>query len=236
MEKTGKYHEFAEEEEEDAEVDPDNGSSGDGSMTTVVDESVGITNVDDDEEEEEEKQQAPTTAGKKEKSKSPPQPPKMTKLELLNVQLKEAVRHWGGKLAMDVDQLGEAFGVLVRALGEAVRHTLLDVELEDDMADARDRGLRGSQLLQNRDAGSRLLDHLANSAELPFNPLQTRQHITLMIVIQRVRARTVRGVDYSMRLGRGRTSPVVTHSLLTYAARSGNVYREPGRPSADRRH
>ena len=140
-----------------------------------------------------------------------------------------------GETVDDVDQFGETFGVLVLALGEAVRHALLDVELEDDMADARDCRLRGSQLLQNRDAGSRLLDHLANAAELPFDPLQTRQHVTLVIVIQRVRARTVRGVDYSMRLGRGRTSPVVTHSLLTYATRGGNVYLEPGSPSGDRR-
>ena len=39
----------------------------------------------------------------------------------------------------DVDQLGEALSVLVRTLGDAVRHTFFDVKLEDDMADAPDR-------------------------------------------------------------------------------------------------
>jgi protein-arginine kinase activator protein McsA len=46
---------------------------------------------EEEEEEGEEKQPPPATAGKKEKSKSSSPPPKMTKLELLNIQLKEAI-------------------------------------------------------------------------------------------------------------------------------------------------
>ena len=44
-----------------------------------------------EEEEEEDQQQLPTSPGKKEKSKSSTPAPKMTKLEQLNVQLKEAI-------------------------------------------------------------------------------------------------------------------------------------------------
>ena len=44
-----------------------------------------------EEEEEEEQQQPPAPSGKKEKSKSSPAPPKMTKLEQLNSQLKDAI-------------------------------------------------------------------------------------------------------------------------------------------------
>ena len=44
-----------------------------------------------EEEEEEDQQQLPASPGKKEKSKSSTPAPKMTKLEQLNVQLKEAI-------------------------------------------------------------------------------------------------------------------------------------------------
>jgi bifunctional DNase/RNase len=56
--------------------------------TAVMDEASFLPEED---EEEEEKQQPPATAGKKEKSKSSSPAPKMTKLEQLNVQLKEAI-------------------------------------------------------------------------------------------------------------------------------------------------
>jgi bifunctional DNase/RNase len=57
--------------------------------TAVMDEASFLP--EEEEEEGEEKQPPPATAGKKEKSKSSSPPPKMTKLELLNVQLKEAI-------------------------------------------------------------------------------------------------------------------------------------------------
>jgi len=56
--------------------------------TAVMDEASFLP---EEEEEEEEKQQPLATPGKKEKSKSSSPAPKMTKLELLNVQLKEAI-------------------------------------------------------------------------------------------------------------------------------------------------
>jgi len=56
--------------------------------TSVMDEASFLP---EEEEEEEEKQQPPAASGKKEKSKSPSPPPKMTKLEQLNLQLKEAI-------------------------------------------------------------------------------------------------------------------------------------------------
>jgi bifunctional DNase/RNase len=56
--------------------------------TAVMDEASFLP---EEEEEEEEKQQPLGSAGKKEKSKSSSPPPKMTKLEQLNVQLKEAI-------------------------------------------------------------------------------------------------------------------------------------------------
>jgi hypothetical protein len=55
--------------------------------TSVMDEASFLP----EEEEEEEKQQPPTASGKKDKSKSSSPPPKMTKLEQLNLQLKEAI-------------------------------------------------------------------------------------------------------------------------------------------------
>lgn len=58
--------------------------------TAVMDEASFLPE-EEEEEEGEEKQPPPATAGKKEKSKSSSPPPKMTKLELLNVQLKEAI-------------------------------------------------------------------------------------------------------------------------------------------------
>ena len=47
-----------------------------------------------------------------------------------------------GEAVDDVDELGEAFGVFVAALRDAVGNTLFDVKFEDDMADAPDRRLR----------------------------------------------------------------------------------------------
>src|SRR5437016_2582475 len=104
-----------------------------------------------------------------------------------------------GESIDDVDELGEAFGVFVGPLRDAVRHTLFDVKFEDDMADAPDRRFRRRQLLQNGDAETGFLDHLANAAELPFDALQPREDVALMLDVQRGRARPARGVDYSMR-------------------------------------
>jgi hypothetical protein len=102
----------------------------------------------------------------------------------------------------DVDQLGEAFCVFVRTLRDAVRDTLFDVKLEDDMADAPDRRFCRRKLLQNGDAETRLLDHLPDASELSLDALQSREDVALMLDVQRGRrARRARGwVDYSMRI------------------------------------
>lgn len=55
--------------------------------TSVMDEASFLP----EEEEEEKEQQPPAASGKKGKSKSTSPPPKMTKLEQLNLQLKEAI-------------------------------------------------------------------------------------------------------------------------------------------------
>ena len=105
------------------------------------------------------------------------------------------------KTVDDVDQLGEALSVFVGTLGDAVRHTLFDVKLEDDMADAPDRRFCRRKLLQNGDAETRLLDHLPDAAKLSLDALQSRQNVTLMLDVQRGRARPARGwVVYSMRI------------------------------------
>jgi hypothetical protein len=101
--------------------------------------------------------------------------------------------------------------VFVRALGDAVRNALLDVKFEDDMADAPNRRFRRRQLLQNRDTETGLLDHLANAAELPFDALQPREDVALMLDVQRGRARPARGIDYSMRIQSGSCGLFVGH-------------------------
>src|SRR4030095_6852578 len=84
---------------------------------------------------------------------------------------------------------------------DAVRDTLFDVKLEDDMTDTPDRRFRRRKLLQNGDAETRLLDHLPNAAELSLDALQSREDVALMLDVQRGRARRARGsVDYSMRI------------------------------------
>jgi len=91
--------------------------------------------------------------------------------------------------------------VFIRTLSHAVRHTLFDVKLEDDMADAPDRRFCRCKLLQNGDAETRLLDHLPNAAELSLDALQSREDVTLMLDVQRGRALPARGwVDYSTRI------------------------------------
>ena len=105
-----------------------------------------------------------------------------------------------GEAIDDVDQFGEAFSVFVRTLSHAVRDTLFDVKLEDNMADAPDRRFCRRKLLQNGDAETRLLDHLPDAAELSLDALQSREDVTLMLDVQRGRARPARGVDYSMRI------------------------------------
>src|SRR5258705_5454655 len=108
-----------------------------------------------------------------------------------------------GEAIDDVDQLGETFRVFVSALRDAVRNTLFDVKFEDDMTDAPDRRFRRSQLLQDGDTEARLLDHLADAAELPLDALQSRKDVALMLDVQRGRARPARGFDYSMRIQSG---------------------------------
>src|SRR5215216_1379602 len=124
-----------------------------------------------------------------------------------------------GEPVDDVHELGEAFGVFVRPLGNAVRDALFDVKFEDDMADAPNRCFRRRQLLQNRDAETRLLDHLADAAELPLDALQSREDIALMLDVQRGRARPARGVDYSMRIQSGSVGLFVGHLKRLTAGR-----------------
>lgn len=119
--------------------------------------------------------------------------------------------------------------MLVRALGDAVRNALLDVKFEDDMADAPNRCFRRRQLLQNRDTETGLLDHLANAAELPFDALQPREDVTLMLDVQRGRARPARGVDYSMRIQSGSCGLFVGHLKRLTARVAGLFTREPSR-------
>jgi len=119
--------------------------------------------------------------------------------------------------------------VLVRSLGDAVRNALFDVEFEDDMADAPDRRFRRRQLLQNRDAETRLLDHLANAAELPFDALQPREDVALMLDVQRGRARPARGVDYNMRIQSGSCGLFVGH-LKRLTAGLAVLFTESGFP------
>ena len=61
------------------------------------------------------------------------------------------------------------------------------------MADAPDRRFCRSQLLQDGDTESRLLDHLANAAELTLDALQPREDVALMFEVQRRRARPAQG-------------------------------------------
>ena len=103
----------------------------------------------------------------------------------------------------DVDQFGETFGVFVTSLRNAVRNTLFDVKFEDDMTDAPDRRFRRSELLQDGDTESRLLDHLTDAAELTLDALQSREDVALMLDVQRGCARLARRFDYSMRIQSG---------------------------------
>src|SRR4030095_3905681 len=98
-------------------------------------------------------------------------------------RVRRAAESEGGltrKTVDDVAQLGETFCAFVRTLRHAVRDTLFDVKLEDDMADAPDRRFCRRKLLQNGDAETRLLDHLPNAAELSLDALQSREDVALM--------------------------------------------------------
>jgi hypothetical protein len=116
--------------------------------------------------------------------------------------------------------------MFVRALGDAVRNALLDVKFEDDMADAPNRRFRRRQLLQNRDTETGLLDHLADAAELPFDALQPREDVSLMLDVQRGRARPARGVDYSMRIQSGSGGLFIGH-LKRLTAQGCHLFTGP---------
>ena len=118
-----------------------------------------------------------------------------------------------GEAVDDVDQFGETLGVFVRTLSHAVRNTLFDVKLEDDMTDASDRRFRRRKLLQNGDAETRLLNHLSDAAELSLDALESREDVALMLDVQRGRARPAQGFDYSMRIHSASCSQFFGHLL-----------------------
>ena len=94
--------------------------------------------------------------------------------------------------------------MFVRSPGDAVRNTFFDVKFENDVADAPNRRFRRGQLLKNRDTEARILNHFSNSAKLAFDALEARQHVALMVVIQRGLRVPGRGrVDYNMRVQSG---------------------------------
>ena len=61
---------------------------------------------------------------------------------------------------------------LVIAYDRCRRARIFDVEPEDDEADAIERRLGGGQLLEDVDTESRLLNHPADAADLPFDAVQ----------------------------------------------------------------
>jgi hypothetical protein len=63
-------------------------------------------------------------------------------------------------------------------------HALLDVELQDGEADPSEGGFGCGQLLEDFHAESRLLDHPANPSNLTFNPVQPRDHVLLMGLVE----------------------------------------------------
>lgn len=76
------------------------------------------------------------------------------------------------KAVEDIEQLGEALRALAVTLLDRRRDALFDVKLEDHQADAIEGRLGGRELLKDLDAQPRLLDHPADAADLPLDPVQ----------------------------------------------------------------
>ena len=84
----------------------------------------------------------------------------------------------------DVDELGEALSACGIPFGDGVGDALFDVKAEDGEADAIERGLGGGELLEDLDAEPRLLDHAADAAHLPFDPVESRDDSLLLRLVQ----------------------------------------------------
>ena len=74
----------------------------------------------------------------------------------------------------DIYQFGQLFTPFRIAFGDALRHAVVHVVLEDGEADPVQGSLGGRQLLKNLDAQPGLLHHASNAADLALDPVETR--------------------------------------------------------------
>jgi TetR/AcrR family fatty acid metabolism transcriptional regulator len=126
-----------------------------------------------------------------------------------------------GKAIEDVDQLGEALGLLGFTLGDPFGDALLDVEPEDGQADAVERRLGGRELLQNVHAEPRLLNHAADAAHLSLDAVQARDERLLLCLIQHESPAKRRSPALTIRAGGAIDTRMEMneHSFMTVAAR-----------------
>src|SRR5262249_47938272 len=91
-----------------------------------------------------------------------------------------------GEAVEDIDELGQALGLLGFSLPHPVGYASFDVVLENGEADTVERRFRRCELLQDLHAQPGFLDHPADAANLPLDPVEARDERLLLQFVEHV--------------------------------------------------